>query len=413
MRKILAYTALGTKRALRYAPFIFLITLIISLCLSSIVVALTEENEVGDKNTKLKIAVVGEISDSYLGFGLSTIQSFDSSQYTLELIEMDEESARTSLARGELAGAIIVPEGFIDEAISGNVGKITFLTRQTGVDIVTLFKQELLDMVSCVLVGSQNGVYAMEDVIIEYSVEYDKRVDHMNALTVEYLSLILNRSNASKMQVIGISDNLSLGGYVLSAAVVVLLLLTGISCAPIFVHRSLSLQKLLSSRRCGPAAQILCEYVAFLIITLINFALIIAVVVWTMGDIVQFIPEISAKSSSELVGMALDFIPAIILVSAMQFLLFELSDSVVSGVLLQFFASIGLGYVSGCFYPISFFPDVIRTVSSVLPPGIARGYLATLVSGADRTNGIIMIAVSAAVLLVLTVLMRRRKLRCV
>jgi hypothetical protein len=62
----------------------------------------------------------------------------------------------------------------------------------------------------------------------------------------------------------------------------------------------------------------------------------------------------------------------VLLVAAFSFFVFEVSDSVAAAVLLQFFSSIALCYISGCFYPINSLPEVFVKLSEYLPTGIVR-----------------------------------------
>ena len=49
-------------------------------------------------------------------------------------------------------------------------------------------------------------------------------------------------------------------------------------------------------------------------------------------------------------------IPVTIMFAAGQFFLFEAADGIVNGILMQLLCGIGMGYLSGYFYPSSFFP---------------------------------------------------------
>jgi hypothetical protein len=77
-------------------------------------------------------------------------------------------------------------------------------------------------------------------------------------------------------------------------------------------------------------------------------------------------------------------LPALVLVSSLQFFAFTLSDNTVSSVLIQFFGAISLSYLCGCIYPISFFPNFLETVGNAFPLGVARSFLITaLISDID------------------------------
>ena len=146
-------------------------------------------------------------------------------------------------------------------------------------------------------------------------------------------------------------------------------------------------------------------------VMLINTAVLFGLMLLGAGKILGIVPEISELTYSDMAVMLLKLLPAVLAITALQFLLYELSDSVVSGVLLQFITAIGLAYVSGCLYPISFFPESIRAISAITPSGIARGYLSSLISGDGSTAQLISLVCYALILLAITVLVRRRRIK--
>ena len=64
----------------------------------------------------------------------------------------------------------------------------------------------------------------------------------------------------------------------------------------------------------------------------------------------------------------------------MQYLMYQLADTLVSGALMQFICAVFLGYLSGCFYPISFFPPFMRILSLFIPSGLARAYMSSVLT---------------------------------
>ena len=66
----------------------------------------------------------------------------------------------------------------------------------------------------------------------------------------------------------------------------------------------------------------------------------------------------------------------------MQFFLYELVPSALGGSLAQFLCAAAQGYVCGCFYPYTFFPEALQRVGKALPAGTALRYLSAVVRGA-------------------------------
>jgi len=395
---------------MRYAPFVFLVTLALCLCLAVALVTLvnTDNSDVDQK--KIRVGVVGEFENSYLGFGISALQSFDSSRFSLEIVELSSDEARESLLDGELTGYVVIPEGFVEDAIYGDVGKLMFVTTNSNADIITMFKQEVLELISCLLVESQNGVYGMQDIMFEYDYERDVIMDNTNELVAEYVGVILNRSNAFELEVTGISENLTFGGYMISGLSVLLMLLSGIVCCSLFVRRDMALPKLMSANRYRPSLQIVGEYIAYFFVMLAN-TLVLLFLMMQAAKHSGAVLELAGVGTGEILLILVKFIPAIAMISAFQFFLYQLADSIVSGVLMQFVSAVFLGYISGCFYPISFFPKAVRAVAGVIPSGIARGYLSSLLTDTAGVVHILPIAGYVIVLVALSVLVRRHRIK--
>ncbi len=411
MRRFLAYSCAQFKRAVRYLPFVFLVTLIICLCIAvSLKTAVNADNMDADQK-KISIGIVGEFENSYLGFGLSAIKSFDSSRFSLDIVELDEAQARKSLLRKEIAGYVLIPEGFVEEALYGNIGKLSFVTTDANADIVNSFKQEVLELVCSALVESQNGVYGLQDAMYEQGLKWSDIEGPSNELTAEYISLILNRSNALEIEIIGVADNLTFGGYMFSALSVLLMLLSGIVTCPLFIRRDMSLPKLLCANRYSPSFQIAGEYLSFFGVMLVNTLTLLFMLMIGAGGASGVVAELSDLDIPEMLLILVKFIPAVALITALQFLMYGLADSIVSGVLMQFISAVFLGYISGCFYPISYFPKAIRVVSDLLPSGIARGYLASLIVGDVSVGQIVVILLYFVALMALSVLVRYNRVK--
>lgn len=410
MKKALTYAYLQLKRMAKLAPFIWGITILLCLCLSLALSAIVNMDKSSDEKRKFTVGIVGDFSDSYFGFGISAVQSLDPSRFSIDIVELTESQAQQKLENGEIMAYVVIPEGYIDDAMHGDINKLSYVTQESGLDIAVLFKDEVLDMISCILVESQNGIYGMQDAVRKNNIKVSHIMDHTNALMAEYLTLIINRSTALEQNIIGVSDSLSFGAYMYSGITVLLMLLCGVACCPFFMRRDKALSALLNADRRGPIYQITSEYAAYLFLMLINTAVLFCVLVIGSGEAVAIIPELAGFTISKALSVFVQFIPAIIAITSLQFLLYELTNSIVSGVLLQVICAIGLAYVSGCLYPISFFPKSIQTLSALTPTGMAREHLSSLISGKTEILSALILVGYATVLIGIAALVRSRRI---
>jgi ABC-2 type transport system permease protein len=107
----------------------------------------------------------------------------------------------------------------------------------------------------------------------------------------------------------------------------------------------------------GSHIQVVSEYLSFFFIMVTSTAVFYLFMMLGVGK-KEIVPELASSGVSDILIMIIKFIPAIALVAAFQYLLYQLCESVISGVLVQFISAVILGYLSGCFYPISFFPKI-------------------------------------------------------
>ena len=63
---------------------------------------------------------------------------------------------------------------------------------------------------------------------------------------------------------------------------------------------------------------------------------------------------------------------ALLTATSLTFFIYTLCDSVLSGILISFFAVVSVAYISGCIYPVYTFPVVIQRIANYLPLGAAR-----------------------------------------
>jgi len=69
------------------------------------------------------------------------------------------------------------------------------------------------------------------------------------------------------------------------------------------------------------------------------------------------------------------------MITIMHMAIYELIQNPVGAILALFLISIFLGYLSGCFYPNYFFPDLIQKIVLYLPVGTGFSYVRQAMTG--------------------------------
>ena len=397
------------KRVVRFLPIILVISMVLCVLVSIIFSAMLSIDENKKDKQKFAIGVVGDTKESFLGIGISALENFDSSRFAIEFVELDEEKAKSSLQKGEISAYAVVPDDFVNSLVHGEIKKIKYYTTDDGVGISAVFEKEVTQVISNILVQSQKGVYGLADAMEDNGASYCTG-EKMNELCAEYFELIINRTSMGKNEYIGIADEVSMQGYFLCSIITLFVFLFGISCVSMYAKRDISLNRILNAKGQSGQRQIICEYFTyFLLVYLVVFVTSVCVAV--LGGLKSLIPELEYMGMSEILLFTIRIIPVVAMISAFHFLLFEITRDIVTGVLLQFVASVSLTYISGCFYPIYFFPEIVQRISTFLPAGLARSYLSESIVQKPITINFVVILIYFVLFLGVTILVRNRRIK--
>lgn len=410
MEKFMKYLLLQGKRMIRAFPAIFAATFALMAGLCIVVMLLFHVEKSDDSKQKVQIGVVGDVTGTYLEWGLYALENMDDSRYTVDFYTMTEEDARKKLERGELTAYIRIPEGFVESVMVAENKTVTYVTTSGAVNIGSLLMQELVDVVSNLLVESQNGIYGMQEIAKQYNIENDRFWDATIDMNKRYIDYILQRGNLYNIEEIGVSNQLSTTGYYVCGIVLFLFLVWGINGSTLLIKKDFALSKMLAAKGQGVTSQVLGEYLAYIGLMVVSLISMVALLLFGLNKFGVDIPEWTDNYESCVPVFLGGLILVLIMIGAMQFFMYELTSGFVSGVLLQFLSAIVLGYLSGCLYPIGFFPHNIQRLANVLPTGIALQYLNHIMLGETFIAERIELLLYSIVFLVLAILVRRRRM---
>lgn len=404
------YLILQCKRILRMLPLVLLAVLILFSGLMILYGSILQVNEESEENSAFQVALAGYTDDPFIEMGLSALQAFDSTRFSIEIVLMDEADAVTALEKGEIAAYVVVPEGFVDAAMYGEIMPLQYVSTASAAGLVSLFKDEITGLISRILVDCQKGSYGIYDAVAENDPSLSANA-LLNDASIRYVEFVFMRSNMYSTEELGISDGLGLDGYLFCGLTVLLLLLVCLPFAPILVRRDLSLGRMLSAKRRPLFAQQGCEYIAYLGgMMLIASAVTVTVCVFAhLFSLPLPLPLFSSVDWSSGVLFWLSIIPIAVMITALSFLLCELTDHLIGGVLLQFFVMLAMAFVSGCMYPVFFFPEAIQKLAAYLPAGIARTHLANCLTDSVDVLPIIALAIYSLLFLAAAYLIRRHR----
>lgn len=395
------YFKLQLKKVFKFVPYVGMAALVLFgallLAISGIISTFADESS----NMKVPIAVVGQAEDSYLEMGLTALQSLDSSRFAIEVVEMNEKEAKTALEQGQIAAYIVIPDGFVDAALRGEVMTIEYVSTMGATGLVSMFKDEITHVIADVVLSCQRGMYGIEGACEEQQVPgYGK---YMNALSKAYVKMVLVRSEIYRVEELGLQDELGLEGYLFSGICVVFFALVVLPFGQMLIKQDLSLSKLLASKSRSITAQTISEFIAFFIgytcVLLMGFG-IVSLLLKTFDVPMQWLfANIDALQ-------ILRIIPALLVVSSFAYMLYSFSSNLVGGMLLQFFVSASVCFVGGCMYPVTFFPETLQKIAGYLPHGLARQCVSDLMTGSEFGMNIVLMLGYSALFVIVSIIVR-------
>ncbi len=368
-----SYLLLNIKRNLKKYTAVFVTTLILIAVLFLVAQMLFNINKNDISQQKIRIGIVGDISETYLGIGFSMLNNMQDLNMSMEFIEMQENEARKALESLDISAYLHVPDNYVRDMVRGRDVKLDFYMLKTSASAPSILISEVVRMVSPLVSESESAIYAMRD--YARSVKADNISKLTRSLNIRYIDTVLGRTDSLDVKNIGIGS-LSMAEYYISGIFTFFLLIFSVSCCMLFSDKRLSLCRLLASKGLRVWRLVLGEYISYALLMWLTVLL-----VSLAGEFlfVRIAPDYFEKGF--LAALSVKLIPHVLMLSAMHFAIYELNGNIISGVLSQFVAAAAFGYISGCFYPYYFFPEAVQSFAAYLPSGICFAFLRGEFSG--------------------------------
>lgn len=376
MKRNFSYFQMQLKRMCKVLPVLLAVNLLACGCMGILVARLLTDGVLSENSRKFQIGVVGEFGDSYLGLQFyAMLQSLDDSRFIIDLQDVTEKEAARGLRRGELSAYLRLPDGLLGALDSGaNDIYITYVAGGGQKGIAGTLAVELVDVASTLVTRSQSAVFGMQGVLITQE-RYSEWEDATQKLCLRLVEIVLNRTKLCEVEVLGMANGLSTEGYYFCSVLIIFLLMAGLNNSSLFVNRSRELHKIMSAKGVGVFFQVMGEYLSYVCLTILYMAGIFLLLSFVLERGFLELPEWEKLGAEPLPEFFVRFVPVAAMIAAMQFLLYEMMSGIVSSVLTQFVCCISMGYVSGCFYPAAFFPDMMQRLGELLPTGTALHYV--------------------------------------
>ena len=391
------YFRLQLKRKIKMLPRVLALTLAL-LIVAGAAGYMIYKNSLNDESKKLiTIGIVGTDESKLIGACINALNSLDSSRYAVKIEKMTEDKARESLIGGAISGYIVVPANYTKDMYKGKETHLEYVSISGTSGIGMTLISELIGITAKAGIESARAIYGAQSYVKD-------RLEDKNAfyegdrLFEKYAALMLTRRELYNVKAIGVSGHPSVITYLICGLMIMFLLLWGVSCSPLFCRNS-ELSCILSTHGLGAAGQIFGEGMAYSVLMALCTMPIFIILKVAVGVLKIDLGSFASLLSGQFI---MTYLLCAIMLCMMQLFLYEITGGGISAPLLQFLNAVVQGYICGCFYPQSFFPEGLIAVTAHLPVGVAVRLLGDI-SVYNLTETIIY----AVLFFVLSVLVRR------
>lgn len=419
MNRFIIYTRLRLKAVLKIFPPMCIMTLLLCLSLGGMLYlqsATTLQIAEGDEDATVSIGISGVGSDGAFSAAFPALLQLDSSRSEVSFILYDnKKDAVRAIRKNQIMAAIDIPDGVISALLAGEMSRMTLIVPASSAGLEALVMRELSKSVSSILGSMNNAGNALADYYrLSGTTDSETISGAQTDLLLASMQDMLHRKHMFQVNYVPSQQQLSVESFYLVSMVFLLILLTGVMCAGTFIRSDYSLSRLLNLRRLGAFRQITAEYISLVSLLTALAALFLPLIGIVLGSLPITFSAFGLTSESFLKGFllfGLRSIPVILLASAMDLCLYELSETLITGVLLQFLVMLSLSYLSGVFYTMQTMPESLNKLQPFLPTGQALLYLQHTAkkSGAAGKN-LLWILAWTLFFLIVSILQRRGRI---
>ena len=367
------YTFLQLKRVAKVFPYVLAVTIVMLIGFALLFSAFVTTNQQKEENMIFRVAVTGDVENPLIQLAVEAFKTMDESRFSIEFITMPQAEADTALRSGSISAYVLLPDDFIDKAMRGQVDPLRFVTTTDTTDIAHFFKSEIAKMVTNMVVVSQQGTYGIGDALKDNGGRHLSG-QHVDEISLEYFDLVMQRNQLTEVKELGVSEGLNTLEYYLCSLLILFIMIMGLPFVFLYCKKDNSLSVLLQSKGMSAATQLGAESVAHYLSLM---ALIATVAV--VGFIAFLCSPMEAPAwltASLVLSLLARLAVVVAMLAAFNMMIFELCSNIISGLLLHFFTTVFLCYISGCFYPLYSFPAPIQSIARLLPVHTAREFLA-------------------------------------
>lgn len=310
--------------------------------------------------SRIGVGIVGSIENKYMKLGVEMLNNMDASRFSIKFINMDETAAKKSLKAGEIIGYFKIDKDFIEALEKGENRPVEYIS--SGAGMISALSKEVASVFSTLLVNSERAIYATDNYLIDHPQVYNRERANTE-FNIELLKNVMSRGRIYDVKSIDTVSGLSDADNYICGMSVLFMMLTGLGLGGLLSDKNESLLRVLKSRGLSYGDSLIAD------MFVISLYIILTVLIFTGGMALTGAILPGNYNSVNLFEYCKDIVFLSVMFASMHLFIYEIIYKRVVAVLAELLLGISLGYIGGCIYPISFFPDIIRKLSIFLPSG--------------------------------------------
>lgn len=369
MKKSWMLLCLHIKASFKAVPKLLLGTFCLTFVVVLMSVGLNYAMKDNGNAEMLRVAVVlpQDDSDQYVKKAFEFLGDMDNVKSVCRFVMKDEDTAIRGLKDGTYAAVVMIPENFINDIIYGKNTPAKIIFPGQGVNNTSMLFREMINAGGSDLSTAEAAIYASEEVLTKITGgrAYIDKVD--NDLTATFFSYAWDRGLYFEVTDLSQKHGLSTIQFYSCTAVIMLLLLSGITCAGI-----LKKDKAVVITALKRAGIHFWENGAYKVIgvTLVYtcigaFVLIFGALASIRYPVIRNV--ITINGIKDMTVAILGLIVLIFSVFSFIYFVYEIVGNVVYSILTIFLVGVVEMYASGCFIPTSLLPGMVRNIGNFLP----------------------------------------------
>lgn len=371
MNQFLFYFRMQFKRISKLFPRILFVTGIFLFAGLAFLKSYTSSQK-EEQSQILTIGITASDSDlEFMNWGITLLENIDQSKFTLSLEMVTVQEGELRMDQGSLDAWIILPEDYIQRVYHGEEVPMEFRFGRSQSGITSVLVKQLANTVAEILLDSKAAVYAFQDTSKELDLDYRGLDDELSFL---YIGNILQRSDFTEILDVSSRDDLDPIAFYCCIGLLMLLLFWGLNCGTFLSEKDPMFQRLLARRGLSVGKQLLGKYLCLLTLFFFTYSIIAVGVCTLFYQTGAVLPGLEWKGLPEWIHTFVCFTAVLPPICGLVLWIYETAKDAVGGTLFFFFLIVILGFLSGFFYPMSFFPEWMQKIAQYLPARVLFEY---------------------------------------